>query len=109
MVSRCCCKYIDFLKILFIATPLVLALFMQQHCYFLVHFGNVFSFLFNVIFVQYIFSKLCSKNIRDPSKIEITWTWRYNYIPVIISTRKRLSTGRFLNAWLNVCVSGGKR
>ena len=27
VVSRCCCKYIDFLKILLIATPLVLALF----------------------------------------------------------------------------------
>ena len=37
----------------------------------------IFSFLF-VIFVQY--SKCCSKNIRDHSKIEITQTWQYNYI-----------------------------
>ena len=27
-----------------------------------------------------IYSKRCSKNIRDCSKIEITQTWRYNYI-----------------------------
>ena len=33
------------------------------------HFKNVFSFLF-VIFVQY--SKCCSKNLRDHSKIKIT-------------------------------------
>ena len=39
--------------------------------------SNVFSFLF-VIFVQY--SKRYSKNIRDHSTIEITQTWRYNYI-----------------------------
>ena len=26
------------------------------------------------------YSKHCSKNIRDRSKIEITQTWRYNYI-----------------------------
>ena len=37
-------KYIDFLIILLIPTPLVLALFLQQHPYFFVHLKNVFSF-----------------------------------------------------------------
>ena len=49
----------------------------QQHSYFFVYFKNIFSFLF-VIFVQY--SKHCSKNNQNRSKIEITRTWRYNYI-----------------------------
>ena len=31
-------RYIDFLIILLIPTPLVLALFLQQHPYFFVHF-----------------------------------------------------------------------
>ena len=35
-------RYIDFLIILLIPTPLVLALFLQQHPYFFVHFKNVF-------------------------------------------------------------------
>ena len=48
----------------------ILALFLQQHTY-------VFVLVY-VTFVQ--FSKRCSKNIRDRSKIEITGTWRYNYI-----------------------------
>ena len=61
-------RYIDFLIILLIPTPLVLALFLQQHPYFFVHFLNGFSFLF-VIFVQY--SKRCSKNVGDHSKIKI--------------------------------------
>ena len=39
-------RYIDFLIILLIPTPLVLALFLQQHPYFFVHLKNVFSFLF---------------------------------------------------------------
>ena len=39
-------KYKDFLIILLIPTPLVFALFLQQHPYFFVHFLNVFSFLF---------------------------------------------------------------
>ena len=69
--------HVDIFIILLISTPLVLALFLQQHPYFFVHKKKFFfSFLF-VIFVQY--SKRCSKNIRDRSKIEITWTWRYNY------------------------------
>ena len=33
--------------------PLVLALFWQQHPYFLVHFKNVFSF-FNIYYERYI-------------------------------------------------------
>ena len=39
-------RHIDFFIVLFIPTPLVLALFLQQHPYFIVHFKNVFSFLF---------------------------------------------------------------
>ena len=77
-------RNIDFLIILLIPTPLVLALFLHQHPYF-VHFFNVFSFLF-VIFVQY--SKHCSKHIRDRSKIEITRTWRYNYIDKNVHVRR---------------------
>ena len=50
VVSGCCRKevytIIDLLIILLIPTPLVLALFLQQHPYFFVHFKNVFSFLF---------------------------------------------------------------
>ena len=71
-------RYRDFL-ILFISTPLVLARFCSSiHTSFLipVHFKNVFSFLFMLF--------LCNianvQNIRDCSKIEIMWTWRYNYI-----------------------------
>ena len=41
-------RYIDFL-ILLIPTPLVLALFLQQHPYFFVHFLNDFSFLFTLL------------------------------------------------------------
>ena len=41
-------------------------------------FLKCFFVLVYVIFVQY--SKGCSKNIQDCSKIEITRTWRYNYI-----------------------------
>ena len=41
-------RYIDFLIILLIPTPLVLysSFFLQLHPYFLVHLKNVFSFLF---------------------------------------------------------------
>ena len=65
----------DFLKILLIPTPLVLALFCRSipTCLFILKY---FSFLF-MFFAQY--SKRCSKNIRDHSKIEITRTWQYNY------------------------------
>ena len=46
MVSGCRVRrYIDFL-ILLIHTPLVLALFLQQHPYFFVHFLNGFLLLF---------------------------------------------------------------
>ena len=48
---------------------LYLLFFWQQHFNFLVHF-KMFFVLVYVIFVQY--SKRCSKNIRDRSKIEIT-------------------------------------
>ena len=68
VVSGCCCKevriYVGFFIILLSPTPLVLALFLQQHPYFFIHLFNVFLFvLVYVIFVQY--SKSCSKNIRD--------------------------------------------
>ena len=39
---------------------------------------KMFFFLVYVIFVQY--SKRCSKNVRDHSKLEITRTCQYNYI-----------------------------
>ena len=40
-------RYIDFLIILLIPTPLVLTLVLQQHPYLVfVHFLNVFSFVF---------------------------------------------------------------
>ena len=57
-------KYIDILTILLIfPAPLVLALFLQQHPYFFVHFKNVFSVLFLLFFTLY--SKHYSKNIRE--------------------------------------------
>ena len=64
-------RYIDILIIIinFPYSTCISSFFGQQHPYFFVHFLNVFSFLF-VIFVQY--SKRCSKNILDRSKIEIT-------------------------------------
>ena len=69
-------RYIDFL-ILPIPTPLVLALFCSSIPTSLFIFSMFFFFVY-IIFVQY--SKRCSKNIRDHSKIEIMPTWRYNYI-----------------------------
>ena len=61
---------VDILTIIitFPDTPLLLALFGQQHPYFFVHFKNVFSFLL-MLFLCNI--ARCSKNIRDRSKIEI--------------------------------------
>ena len=42
-------RYIDIrIKIITFPTPLVLALFLQQHPYFFVQFINVFSFLFMI-------------------------------------------------------------
>ena len=60
-------RYIDIL-IIIITFPYHtrISSFFGTNPYFFVHFKNVFSFLF-VIFVQY--SKRCSKNIRDHSKI----------------------------------------
>ena len=66
-------RYIDFL--------IIIITYLYSTCissFFVVHFKNVFFILVCVIFVQY--SKCCSKNIRDRSKIEITQTWRYYYI-----------------------------
>ena len=71
-------RYIDFLLILLFPTPLVLALFLTAASLLLCSFLKCFFVLVYVVFVQY--SKRCSKNIRDCSKIEITWTWRYDYI-----------------------------
>ena len=65
-------RYIDILTIIknFPYSTCISSFLGQQHPYFFVHFLNVFSFLFMLFFVQY--SKCCSKNIRDHSKIEIT-------------------------------------
>ena len=71
-------RYIDFLIILLIPTPLVLALFRSSISTSWFIFKKFFRSCFYVIFVQY--SKCCSKNIRDRSKIEIMRIWRYNYI-----------------------------
>ena len=57
-------RYIDFVIILLVPTPLALALFCSSIPTSLFIFKNVFSYiLVYVIFVQY--SKRCSKNIRD--------------------------------------------
>ena len=71
-------RYIDFLIILLIPTPLVLALFCSSSIPTSLFIFKMFFVLVYFSFVQY--SKCCSKNIRDCSKIEITWTWWYNYI-----------------------------
>ena len=70
-------RYIDFLIILLIPTPLVLVLFAAASLL-LCSIFKCFFVLVYVIFVQY--SERCSKNIRDCLKIEITRTWPYNYI-----------------------------
>ena len=70
--------YIDFLIILLIPTPLVLALFWTAASLTSMFILKMFFVLVYFIFAQY--SKHCSKNSRDHSKIEITRTWRYNYI-----------------------------
>ena len=61
-------------KLLLIPTPLVFALF----CSSILTSLFILKCFFIVIFVEY--SKHCSMNIRDRSKMEITPTWRYNYI-----------------------------
>ena len=69
-------RYIDFL-ITLIPTLLILALF----CRCIPTSLSIFNFspvFIHVIFVQY--SKCCSKNIQDRSKIDMTRTWQYNYI-----------------------------
>ena len=74
-------RYIDFhiIIITYLYSTCISSFFWHQHPYFFVHLLNVFYFMFMLyIFVQY--SKLCSKNIRDRSKIKITRTWRYNCI-----------------------------
>ena len=67
---------VDFL-ILLIPTPLVLALFAAAASLLLRSFLKYFFVFVYVIFVHY--SKRCSKNIRDSSKIEMMTTLRYNY------------------------------
>ena len=61
-------RYIDFL-IFLIPTPLVFALFLQQHRYFLFIF-KCFSFLFQYIFVIYLilFSHSVNKHTGIPRK-----------------------------------------
>ena len=65
-------RYIDFLIILLIPTPLGLAFFAAVSLL-LCSLFKCFFVLVYVIFVQY--NKRCSKNIRDNSKIKITQTW----------------------------------
>ena len=76
VVSGCCCKEVyRFPHNITYSYFTCINSSLQQHHYF---FLKCFFILVYVIFVQY--SKRCSKNIRDRSKSEITWTWRYNYI-----------------------------
>ena len=73
VVSGCCCKEVyryPYIIITFFPTPLVLALFLAAASLLLCSFLKCFFVLVYVIFVEY--SKHCSKNIRDRSKIEIT-------------------------------------
>ena len=56
-------RYVDFLIILLIPTPLVLAIFAAASLYTSLF---IFKCFFVLIFVQY--SKHCSKNIRDHSQ-----------------------------------------
>ena len=79
VASGCCCKevhsYINFLIIItYLYTPLVLALFFAAAAasLLLCSFKKCFFILVYVIFVQY--SKLCSNDIRHPSKTEIMQT-----------------------------------
>ena len=74
-VRRC----IDFLIILLIPTPLVcISSFLQQQLsYFSVDF-KCFSFLF-MLFLCNI-ANIAQRTFKNSSKIEIMWTWRYNYI-----------------------------
>ena len=69
-VSGCCCKevyryplknnyYFSYI------TPLVLALFWQQHPYFFVHLKNVFSFLF----MLYLFNIFIANVAQRPFEI----------------------------------------
>ena len=66
-------RYIDILIIIinFPYFTCISSFLGQQHPYFFVHFLNVFSFLFYIIFVQYIANSV-KKNIQDNSKIKIT-------------------------------------
>ena len=85
VVSGCRCKEVcgDFLIIITYPYSTCISSFLQQNPYFFVHFLMFFVLVY-VIFVQY--SKHRSKNIRDHSKIEITLTWRYNYIDKNVCT-----------------------
>ena len=71
-------RYIGFLIILLIPTPLVLYSSFYYSC---IPTLFIFKMFFNFVYVTFVqYSKRCSKNIGDHSKIEITWTRRYNYI-----------------------------
>ena len=73
VVSGCCCKevyrYPHNNNYFPLYTPLVLALFWGSSIPTSLFIFKMFFVLVYVIFVQY--SKHCSKNIRDRSKIEI--------------------------------------
>ena len=59
-------RYVDFLIILLIPSPLVLAIFAAASLYTSLFIFKCFFVLVYIIFVQY--SKHCSKNIRDRSQ-----------------------------------------
>ena len=84
VVSGCCCKEVyRYPHNITYPYSTCISSFLQQHPYFFVHLKNVFVLVY-AIFVQY--SKRCSKNNRDHSKIKIMQTWRYNYINKNVST-----------------------
>ena len=79
-------RYIDFLIVIitYLYSACISPFFggsIDIPIYFFVHFLKVFLFLFMLFLCNNYnnYSKRCSKNIRDRSKIEITQTWRYNY------------------------------
>ena len=82
VVSGCCCKevYRYLRNITYPYSTCISSFFAAENLLLCSFFVLVY-----VIFVQY--RKRCSKNIRDRSKIEITWTWRYNYIDKIKNVR----------------------
>ena len=73
VVSGCCCKEVyRYPHNITYPYSTCISSFLQQHPYSLVHLKNVFCSC--LCYFCAIYSKCCSKNIRDCSKIEITQT-----------------------------------